>query len=140
MLREIAAKFWDKWNFPSCLGAIDGKNITIVSPAHSGSLFFNYKRTFSIVLLALADAEYRFTYVQVGDFGRTSDGGVYSGSALGRGMENKILSVPADCPLPGFGCAGSNAIHHGRRCCISTEDKFDEAISWTSYPTLKKTI
>lgn len=106
MWRAIASKFWDKWNFPNCLGAIDGKHVTIMSPAHSGSLFFNYKRTFSIVLLALADAEYRFTFVQVGDFGRTSDGGVFSGSALGRGMEAKTLSVPADCPLPGSGVQG----------------------------------
>uniref|UniRef100_A0A8C1VZS8 DDE Tnp4 domain-containing protein n=1 Tax=Cyprinus carpio TaxID=7962 RepID=A0A8C1VZS8_CYPCA len=106
MWRAIASKFWDKWNFTNCLGAIDGKHVTIMSPAHSGSLFFKYKRTFSIVLLALADAEYRFTFVQVGDFGRTSDGGVFSGSALGRGMEAKTLSVPADCPLPGSGVQG----------------------------------
>ncbi len=75
-----------------------------MSPSHSGSLFFNYKRSFSLVLLA--DADYRFTFVQVGDFGRTSDGGVYCGSALGRAMEAKTLSVPADCPLPGSGVKG----------------------------------
>lgn len=106
MWRDIALQFLEKWNFPNCLGAIDGKHITIVSPAHSGSLFFNYKRSFSIVLLALVDADYRFTFVQVGNFGRTSDGGVYSGSALGRAMEAKTLSVPADCPLPGSGVQG----------------------------------
>ncbi|KAI2645830.1 Protein ANTAGONIST OF LIKE HETEROCHROMATIN PROTEIN 1 [Labeo rohita] len=64
MWRAIALKVWEKWNFPNCLGAINGKHITIVSPAHSGSLFFNYKRSFSIVLLALTDADYRFTFVQ----------------------------------------------------------------------------
>jgi len=106
MWRNIATKFWEKWNFPNCIGAIDGKHVTLVSPANSGSLYFNYKGTFSIVLLALADAEYRFTFLQVGDFGRTSDGGVYSGSALGRAMEAKKLSVPADCALPGSGAQG----------------------------------
>lgn len=102
----IASKFWEKLNFPNCIGATDGKHITIVSPAHSGSMYFNYKGTFSIGLLALADAEYRFTFLQVGDFWRTSDGGVYSGSSLGRAMEAKKLSVPADCPLPGSGVQG----------------------------------
>uniref|UniRef100_A0A672S0U1 DDE Tnp4 domain-containing protein n=1 Tax=Sinocyclocheilus grahami TaxID=75366 RepID=A0A672S0U1_SINGR len=106
MWKSIACKFWDKWNFPNCIGAIDGKHVTIVSPAHSGSLYFNYKGTFSIVLLALADAEYRFTFLQVGDFGRSSDGGVYSGSVLGRAMVAQKLSVPADCPLPGSGAQG----------------------------------
>ncbi len=77
-----------------------------MSPAHSGSMFFNYKKTFSIVLLALADPDYKFTFVQVGDFGRTRYGGVYSGSALGRSMEWKTLCVPEDCPLPGSGVHG----------------------------------
>ncbi|KAI2651135.1 Protein ALP1-like [Labeo rohita] len=104
--KAIASKFWDKWKFPNCLGAIDGKHITIKAPPNSGSLFFNYKKTFSIVLLALVDADYRFTYIQVGDFGRASDGGVYGSSRLGRGMEAKTLNVPEDSPLPGSGVQG----------------------------------
>ncbi|XP_064153591.1 basic salivary proline-rich protein 4-like [Anguilla rostrata] len=83
-------------------GAIDGKR----DHSSTVSLFFNYKKIFSIVLLALVDAEYRFKFVQVGDFGRASDGGVYSSSALRRGMEAKTLDVPADSPLPGSGVQG----------------------------------
>lgn len=106
MWNVIAVKFWSKWNFPNCIGAIDGKHVNIVAPAHSGSMFFNYKKTFSIVLLALVDADYKFTFIQVGDFGRASDGGVFQNSTLGRGMEAKDLSVPADNPLPGSGVQG----------------------------------
>lgn len=47
MWQNIASKFWEKWNFPNCMGAIDRKHITLVSPAHSGSLYFNYKGTLS---------------------------------------------------------------------------------------------
>ncbi|KAJ4944617.1 hypothetical protein JOQ06_013160, partial [Pogonophryne albipinna] len=35
-----------------------------------------------------------FRVIQVGDFGRTSDGGLYAGSDLGRGMETRTLHVP----------------------------------------------
>lgn len=90
--REIAAGFWEKWQFPNCIGAIDGKHICIQAPANSGSQFFNYKKTFSIVLLALVDADSRFRLIQVGDFGRSSDGGVYSNSAWVWGWMHKHLT------------------------------------------------
>ncbi|XP_033945025.2 uncharacterized protein [Pseudochaenichthys georgianus] len=99
--KEVAQGFWEKWNFPNCLGAIDGKHIVIQAPPLSGSQYFNYKKTFSIVLLALVDADYRFRVIQVGDFGRTSDGGVYAGSDLGKGLEARTLHVPTSTSLPG---------------------------------------
>ncbi|XP_034554378.1 protein ALP1-like [Notolabrus celidotus] len=100
--REVAQGFLDKWNFPNYHGALDGKHVHIQAPPLSGGQYFNYKKkTFSIVLLALVDANYSFRVIQVGDFGRTSNGGVYAGSDLGKGTETGTLDVPPSAPLPG---------------------------------------
>lgn len=98
---QIAEDFWKKWNFPNCIGALDGKHITIRCPNNSGSLNFNYKHTFSIVLMALTDANYKFTYIDVGCKGRISDGGVYNRCSLYNAIENDLLNIPTSKCLPG---------------------------------------
>ena len=55
---EKANDFNIKWNYPWGLGALDGKHCVTQAFGNSGSLFYNYKKTFSVILLALADANY----------------------------------------------------------------------------------
>ena len=64
-------------------------------PINSGSYYFNYKGFFSIVLLGLVDADYKFIYIDVGCNGRISDGGVYRNSSLSQALSENRLNVPA---------------------------------------------
>lgn len=97
----IAETFDKKWNFPHCLGALDGKHIQIDAPANSGTEFFNYKGYFSIVLLAAADANYKFIYANAGVQGRISDGGVLRYTSLYDRLKRNTLFIPKPDVLPG---------------------------------------
>lgn len=99
--REVAKDYWRRWNFPNCLGALDGKHIMIRQPACSGSKFFNYKHTFSVILLAVADAEYKFIFCDVGSQGKCSDGGIFAQSELNHAVQRNALGVPEAAALPG---------------------------------------
>ncbi|KAI1897026.1 hypothetical protein AGOR_G00100980 [Albula goreensis] len=74
---------------------------------NSGSWFHNYKGTFSIVLLAVVDSEYLFRVVDVGGYGRNSDGGTLANSNFGRGLLNGTVDLPADSIIPGSEHRGS---------------------------------
>lgn len=97
----IAQQFNKQWNLHNCIGAMDGKHIMIRPPANSGSFYYNYKHRFSIVLLAVVDADYKFIYVDIGCNGRISDGGVFRECSLTKALEEKSLNIPAPSPLPG---------------------------------------
>ncbi|GFW95273.1 putative nuclease HARBI1 [Trichonephila clavipes] len=89
--KKIEKVFLQRWNFPRCCGAIDGKHVLIKRPPGSGSVYYNYKKTYSIILFAMVDADYCFTYVDVGGNGRANDSAVFRNSSLNIAMENKAI-------------------------------------------------
>lgn len=98
---QVAQDYEDLWNFPQCLGAIDGKHVVLQAPLKSGSEYFNYKGTFSIVLMAVVDAKYRFLYANVGCQGRISDGGVFKNTDFAKKLNAGTLNLPPAKLLPG---------------------------------------
>ena len=100
--KRVSEGFEQIWNFPHCVGAIDGKHVVMQAPGRSGSTFYNYKGTHSLVLLAVCDAHYCFTLIDIGDAGRHSDGGVLNNSAFGQAMKAGELSLPGAELLSGI--------------------------------------
>lgn len=100
----ISSDFLYYWNIPNCLGAIDGKHFQIQAPANSGSDHFNHKNTFSLIMLAVCDANYKFTFVQIGDMGSKGDAAIFADSPLSDAVFNPaILNLPKGiAPLPGY--------------------------------------
>nr|CAH7756448.1 unnamed protein product [Callosobruchus chinensis] len=90
------------FEFPNCIGCIDGKHIRIKCPPKSSSMYYNYyKNYFSIGLLALTDANYKFIMVDVGSYGKESDGGLFENCALHKAIESAKLELPEETTLPG---------------------------------------
>lgn len=62
------------------LGAIDGKHMLISRPENTVSSFYNYKGTYSIVLMPIVDANYRALYADFGARGHNNDAGIWASS------------------------------------------------------------
>ena len=99
--KNIANRFQTRWQFPHTLGALDGKHVAIKCPPKSGSAYYNYKKFYSIVMMALVDADYKFIWVEVGSNGASSDGQIFKDCDLYECLQSGTLRTPADEPLPG---------------------------------------
>ena len=100
---EIVQLFEKRWQLPHCCGALDGKHVALRQPWGSGSTFRNYKGFFSVVLMALVDADYKFIWIDVGGEGCQSDAAIYNASELKECLDSatNVLNLPEASPLPG---------------------------------------
>lgn len=99
--RVVSNDFGEQWNFHHVTGAINGKHCVIDRLLQFGSMFYNYKGDYTVVLLALVDAKLRFIYVDVGTNGRISDSGVWNKCFLKNHLDRNVLHIPSPAPLPG---------------------------------------
>ena len=99
--KEIANEFLRRWNFPHACGALDGKHVACKWTPNSGSTYHNYEGFFSIVLMALVDADYKFIWVDVGPDGAASEAQIYNQCELKEVLQNKTIGFPDPEPLPG---------------------------------------
>ena len=104
---SIADEFMKEWQFPNCLGAIDGKLVHVQRPTKCGAQYFSYKRTFSVNMMAVVNAHYEFVYVTVGAQGSANDAAVFNASSFSKALENvsNPLAIPPARCLPNIDIA-----------------------------------
>nr|CAI5854844.1 unnamed protein product [Callosobruchus analis] len=85
--RDVSREFDVAWNFPHCIGCVDGKHVGIQNPNNAGSMYLNYKGSFSIVLMAVCDANYCFTFADAGIQGRILGGGAFRETTFFKKLE-----------------------------------------------------
>jgi len=84
-------------------GCIKGKHIRTECSTNAGSLFYNYKQFLSVVLKSVTDSENRFIFIDMGAYGKQSDGGTFSASTLCHSLEDleSVLPMPASFEVSG---------------------------------------
>ena len=75
-------------------------NICIICPIGSGSLYYNYKNFYSIVLIAVVDANYNFLYCYVGANGRAHDASIWAQTELFHRLATNSANLPPPECLP----------------------------------------
>lgn len=113
--------FYNKFGFPNCIGALDGnyyccslsssillhhvnfagKLVNIMGSKYFGSNYRGYKGSDAIMLFALADANCRFLFVDVGVNGRVGDAGLWNSHDFKRAIEENLIEIPPSQVLPG---------------------------------------
>jgi len=76
------------------------KRIRLKCPSNSGSMHYNFKHYYSIVLEGLADARYRFIAIDVGAYGKQSGGGIFRHNTLYQLLSSNNFNMPNARKLP----------------------------------------
>ena len=83
------------WQFPCCWSAVDGCHISIKCPdggAEAAKEYHNFKNFYSIVMMGLVDAKYRFVWASVGFPGNSHDSMILQTTQLWKDItENNII-------------------------------------------------
>ncbi|KAJ8875254.1 hypothetical protein PR048_023149 [Dryococelus australis] len=98
---ETAHQFETMWQFTNCVGCMDGRHVLLNKPPGSGSLFYNFKETFSVVLFAVVNANYEFMHLHSGVNGSVTDSGVLKHTNFYENFVSGKLNLPLPWLLPG---------------------------------------
>ena len=78
---------------PQAIACIDGKHVRIEYPTLSETLYYNYKGFYSVVLMAVCDANYGFSLIDIAQYGSNNDNGVLAASKMGELFEDNKMNI-----------------------------------------------
>jgi hypothetical protein len=90
-VKEAMVDMGAEWQFPQAFCAIDGSHIPIKCPPggrEANKQYHNFKNFYSIIVLSLVDAKYRFIWNSVGATGNTHDSTLFQSSTLYENLTN----------------------------------------------------
>ncbi|KAJ0050854.1 hypothetical protein NL108_009199 [Boleophthalmus pectinirostris] len=97
--KVVAKGFQSQWDFPNCVGALDGRLLNISPPPeNTGS---TPTKEVSVALMALVDSNHVFQYMDVACNGRISNSAEFNGCFLGDALEKRLAHLPYPTVLPG---------------------------------------
>nr|CAH7748495.1 unnamed protein product [Callosobruchus chinensis] len=120
------------------MGSIDGKHISVKCPDRTDSHYFSYLQKYSFVLLAIVDYDSKFICIDVGGYGKNSNGlyflddrcelrGQIVHAASDRCSRYHRGLFAASCAGISFQCAFSHSITCAAsdrdRCCDRNRDR-----------------
>ena len=96
------------WQFPGCWAAVDGCHISIKCPPgglESCKEYHNFKNFYSIILMSMVDAKYRFIWGSCGFPGNSHDSIIFQSTEIWNKIQEKdylplIAKNVGDCELP----------------------------------------
>uniref|UniRef100_A0A1B6DS20 DDE Tnp4 domain-containing protein n=1 Tax=Clastoptera arizonana TaxID=38151 RepID=A0A1B6DS20_9HEMI len=90
---RIADKFYEKTDFPNCVGSISCKYVKVYAPKHKESEFDRHRKYFATALLAIVDSDMRFLDFSVGVLGNENDN-FLTKSTIGKKIIQNIYKLP----------------------------------------------
>ena len=81
-LKDVVDGCVHKWEFPPCIGAVDGTHIPIKSPEECPADYYNRKGWHSVIMQGMVNHLGHFADVYIGWPGRVHDAGVFANSTL----------------------------------------------------------
>ena len=97
---NISTGFERRWQVPHCCGALDGKHCIIQCLSKSGSAYWNYKKSFSVILMVLVNSKYKIIMVDISACGTEGESNTFCNSAFGQQFLAGQIPFPNPKNLP----------------------------------------